>query len=279
MRNIKLLAVTLVLSAIATIPAFADWKQEADGRWWYENEDGSYPANQWQEIGGKQYYFDGDGYMLANTRTPDGKQVGADGALVQSQSMSNISYSSDSITDLLTVSDYVYVSLGGSTQHFFEITNNSPHTIHLTINETAKDSTGNVIGAGSASQEDIVPGCTVFVSIYFSEVAGISSFDTTFQVKAETSWIPVLQNLSCETSNLGDKIVITVTNNGDIPAEFVKATALFFQNGKVVSQNTAYCVDSDHELKPGSTISKQINSYEKYDSVKVHLTARKSKWR
>lgn len=279
MRNIKLLAVTLVLSAIATIPAFADWKQEADGRWWYENEDGSYPANQWQEIGGKQYYFDGDGYMLANTRTPDGKQVGADGALVQSQSMSNISYSSDSITDLLTVSDYVYVSLGGSTQHFFEITNNSPHTIHLTINETAKDSTGNVIGAGSASQEDIVPGCTVFVSIYFSEVAGISSFDTTFQVKAETSWIPVLQNLSCETSNLGDKIVITVTNNGDIPAEFVKATALFFQNGKVVSQSTAYCVDSDHELKPGSTISKQINSYEKYDSVKVHLTARKSKWR
>lgn len=278
MRHIRLLIAALAVSAINAFPAWADWKQESDGRWWYENGDGSYPVNQWQEIGGKQYYFDGDGYMLANTRTPDGKQVGADGAVIQVQSMSNITYSQDSITDLLTVSDYIYVSLGGSTQHFFEITNNSPHTIRLSINETAKDSSGNVIGAGSASQEDIVPGCTVFVNNYFSDVAGIQSFDTTFQTKAETLYLPVLQNLSCETSNLGDKVIVTVTNHGDIPAEFVEATALFFKNGKVVYQSRTYLVDDDSELKPGSTMSKQMNSYEAYDSVKVHLTARRSKW-
>lgn len=83
MKRIKVLFVTLTIAAATTFPALAEWKTEEDGRWWYQNEDGSYPANQWQEIDGKQYYFDTEGYMLANTTTPDGKQVGEDGAMVQ----------------------------------------------------------------------------------------------------------------------------------------------------------------------------------------------------
>lgn len=86
MKKIKLLIVTLAIATLSTFPALADWQQEPDGRWWYRNEDGSYPVNQWQEINGKQYYFGSDGYMLTNTTTPDGKQVGADGALVDGNS-------------------------------------------------------------------------------------------------------------------------------------------------------------------------------------------------
>lgn len=82
MKRTKVLVMTLAISMIAASPVLAEWKMEDDGRWWYQNEDGSYPANQWQEIEGKQYYFGEDGYMLANTTTPDGKQVGADGAQI-----------------------------------------------------------------------------------------------------------------------------------------------------------------------------------------------------
>ena len=39
------------------------WVQNSDGRYWYKNYDGSYPANCWQSINGKWYYFDGEGYM------------------------------------------------------------------------------------------------------------------------------------------------------------------------------------------------------------------------
>lgn len=88
MKKIKLLIATLVITTLTTFPAFADWKQESDGRWWYQNDDGSYPVNQWQEINGKQYYFGADGYMLANTTTPDGYQVGDDGAWIQNGSQS-----------------------------------------------------------------------------------------------------------------------------------------------------------------------------------------------
>ena len=76
------------------------WKQDAAG-WWYQNADGSYPANAWKQVNGKWYYFEANGYiaankwingtyyvgsdgaMLTNTTTPDGYQVGADGAWIQ----------------------------------------------------------------------------------------------------------------------------------------------------------------------------------------------------
>lgn len=83
MRKTKVLVTTMALVASMSITTFAgEWKQDATG-WWYQNDDGSYPVNQWQEIGGKQYYFNETGYMLVNTVTPDGKQVGSDGAMIQ----------------------------------------------------------------------------------------------------------------------------------------------------------------------------------------------------
>lgn len=58
------------------------WKQDTNG-WWWQNNDGSYPANEWKWISDKCYYFNGNGYMLSNTITPDGFKVGADGAWIQ----------------------------------------------------------------------------------------------------------------------------------------------------------------------------------------------------
>lgn len=83
MKKARLVTAALVaMMTISVIPVYAaEWKQDEKG-YWYQNDDGSYPKDCWQEIGGKQYYFGSDGYMFANTTTPDGKQVGADGALV-----------------------------------------------------------------------------------------------------------------------------------------------------------------------------------------------------
>lgn len=41
------------------------WLKAADGvRWWYQREDGSYPANKWCLINKRYYLFDKNGYML-----------------------------------------------------------------------------------------------------------------------------------------------------------------------------------------------------------------------
>ena len=79
--------ITFALTAAISMSSFAgEWKQEADGRWWYQNDDGSYPTNSWQKIDNKDYYFDAEGWMLSNTTTPDGYQVGADGAWIENNS-------------------------------------------------------------------------------------------------------------------------------------------------------------------------------------------------
>lgn len=84
----KLLTVlcTTVLSLSMCIPAFAgQWVSNANG-WWWQNDDGSWPANSWQWLDGNQdgisecYFFNQDGYLLVNTTTSDGHKVNADGA-------------------------------------------------------------------------------------------------------------------------------------------------------------------------------------------------------
>lgn len=281
MKLKKMFAVMAVVALSLSAPIAsqaAGWQQEADGRICYLDTQGEKFKNMWMECAGRFFYLGADGYILANTVTPDGRTVGADGAFVQENVISAISYTNDSITQSLIVSDYLYED-SFSTVHFLEITNVSPYTVSITINDTAKNPVGAIIGAANDTESDIPAGCTVFASTYFSSVHGAASFDTSIQVKEDPYYIPVLQGIAFQTADLGDKVMVTATNLGDKAAEFPKATALFFKDGQVVDYGSDYLTDADSELKPGAVISGQINSYsKKYDSVKVHLTARRSKW-
>lgn len=81
-KRLFTLGLIACLSVSSSMLVFAgEWKEDETG-WWYEEGDKTYPKNQWKEINGKQYYFDGNGYMLHDTTTPDGYKVGADGAWI-----------------------------------------------------------------------------------------------------------------------------------------------------------------------------------------------------
>lgn len=79
MKKIKILMGVVFFSVILNMNTFGDEWKHNDDQWWYQYDDGSYPVEKWQEIDGRQYYFDGNGYMLSNTITPDGFRVGKDG--------------------------------------------------------------------------------------------------------------------------------------------------------------------------------------------------------
>lgn len=79
----KLLFMT-VLILFFTTPLTSNagvWKSEEQNRWWYDNEDGTYANGGWYWIDGNNdkieecYYFDENGWLLADTVTPDGYQV------------------------------------------------------------------------------------------------------------------------------------------------------------------------------------------------------------
>ena len=58
------------------------WQNNGYG-WWYQRANGTYPHNEWEIINGIWYYFDENGYMLADTTTPDGYYVDVNGAWVK----------------------------------------------------------------------------------------------------------------------------------------------------------------------------------------------------
>lgn len=94
-KSIKLLITTLLVTAACSMTAFAAGWTTGQGanssRWWYDLGDGNYYAGSqagpsWQWLDGNQdgvaecYAFDEEGWMYADTRTPDGYQVNRDGA-------------------------------------------------------------------------------------------------------------------------------------------------------------------------------------------------------
>ena len=93
------IAAVLALTIGTAFPSLAGtWKEDATG-YWYQNDDGTYPANAWKKIDRQWYFFDNEGYMvhdrwignyylsfdgamLTDATTPDGYRVGADGAWI-----------------------------------------------------------------------------------------------------------------------------------------------------------------------------------------------------
>ena len=85
MKKFRTILATAFALSIFSITAFAgSWQSDVNG-WWWLNDDGSYPVNTWMWLDGNNdgvaeyYYFNENGYMLANTTAPDGKTVDADG--------------------------------------------------------------------------------------------------------------------------------------------------------------------------------------------------------
>ncbi|MCI8454721.1 MAG: hypothetical protein HFE84_08930 [Lachnospiraceae bacterium] len=87
---------TVALAAWMSIPAFAgSWKHDVSrpanengvSNWWYQNDDGSYPAGYWVWIDGNQdglaesYRFNENGWLYVSTKV-DGYDVDASGAWI-----------------------------------------------------------------------------------------------------------------------------------------------------------------------------------------------------
>lgn len=58
------------------------WQQNSTG-WWYQEDNGGYPVNQWKALNGKWYYFNQDGYMLTGWQNLGGAwyYLGTSGAM------------------------------------------------------------------------------------------------------------------------------------------------------------------------------------------------------
>lgn len=180
------------------------------------------------------------------------------------------------LTKQVSITEYSYeTDFMDTTWYMMEITNNSPVTISVSTNVIAKDESGNIIGAASSSKDAVESGYTVCLTHMFDNTKP-ESFSYTISVKEDEYYEPVLSDLSYEASDTGGKVIITCTNNGSEPAEFVEGLMLFFSGDELVGQSSSYFTDDDSELKPGNTIAKEFEVYNtEYDNFKFYLTGRR----
>lgn len=154
-----------------------------------------------------------------------------------------------------------------------EIKNDSPYNLNISANVNFYDEDKNLIGAKDDEQGAVESGYSTI--LYFMPDEDYSDMEYELNVSEEEYFECVQSNLSYKATEAEDKVIVSVTNNGDKAAEFVKAYVLFFKGDSPVGFSSNYVMDDDDELKPGKTISQEMDCYEEFDSYKVFLSGRR----
>lgn len=180
--------------------------------------------------------------------------------------------------DDFEIKEYPYENSIGDTLYFLVIRNNSQATVDISGNGTALDSAGNTIGADDCSLDVLGPGEESITYFYFDSVTGIDHVEYTLDYAPETYYDSVISEISLEETVNDMNLTVTATNNGDKPANFVEAYALFMDtNDKIVGYSSNYITDSSLSLQPGASLSAQLDSYKGFDHVACYITGRADK--
>ena len=160
---------------------------------------------------------------------------------------------------------------------FLIIHNTGLQTVDVSTSSLAYDGNGNIISANNESFDALGPDCTSIIREYFETQEKIDHYETTIKASTSQYYKSVIQDLSYVQNDIAEGAVFQVTNNGEYAAEYVEGYALFFKEGNIVDYNSTFFTDDDYEIKPSDTISKQISSYEEFDSIEFYLTGRRYK--
>ena len=178
----------------------------------------------------------------------------------------------------LSVREFWFESRWGDTYVFLAVTNNSDTDVAVQGNAAALDAAGNVLGAGDLSIDVIGPGQESIGYFYFDDVTGVDHVDYKLQGDPDSYYVDIIAGLEGDASINNNNVVISLTNNGPIPAKFVQVYALFFDaNDNMVDWDYVYVTDDDNEIKPGSTLSAQLDTNEAFDYAELFITGRGSK--
>lgn len=168
--------------------------------------------------------------------------------------------------------EYFYTDQHGNSSYMCEVKNTSDEDLAFTGNATFYDEEGNLIGVGECSIDVCDPGCSVLMK--FRNEAPFAHVEWNINSKAPNEMFTgVLSGISVETTIVGDKAIISATNNGTKNAMSVEYDALFLdENGNVVNQALGFLTDDENELKAGATIMKEASAHgTPFASVKVYL--------
>ncbi len=165
--------------------------------------------------------------------------------------------------------------IGWYTRHFIIIKNNSSETVDISTSSLAYSEDGTMVSAADGYLDALGAGCASVLYEAFETESDIDHYDTTMNASKSEHYKSVIQDLSYVQNDIDGGAVFQVTNNAEEAARFVEGYALFFSEDKLVGYADSYFTDDDSELKPGKTISKQLDCHKDYDRIEFYLTGRR----
>lgn len=156
-------------------------------------------------------------------------------------------------------------------QYFIIIKNTSDYNLDITTYANFYNESGKLVGVNSSNISTLEKGYETMVNFYQDKDCLYAKYN--FEIYKSNYTKPVQSILSYKVSELSDKVILSVTNNGEENLDFVCADILFFKGDKIVGNDFTYFTDRDYELKTGKTLHKELYCYGSYDSYLVFLNA------
>lgn len=181
-------------------------------------------------------------------------------------------FDTEAVSGQLTVQQYALADDWWS-YHFVAVKNESEYTLEISADAKFYDADGNIVGAETRTAEAVGPG--VETVIVFMPDEPYETTEVVVTPSKDRYYESVVQDLKYEASPAKNKEIVSITNAGTEAAEFVECYAIFFNGEKCVGYSRQYFVDNDSELKPGKTITQELDCYEPYDSVKFFFSGRR----
>ena len=147
------------------------------------------------------------------------------------------------------------------TYHYIVVQSTVNRPLAVTANTVATNAAGATVGADNEYLDVIRPGHQELITEMFDNTTDAATFQTTFST-SDSCYEDAAASVLVTAQPGEDKLIVTLTNAGTIPAEFCNATVLFFRSGQVVGHDYTYFVDSEEELKPGASLSNQFDFYD-----------------
>ncbi len=173
------------------------------------------------------------------------------------------------VSDGIKVEAIPYSDDYGSTLYLL-MTNDTPSDCELSINVSFFLG-DKIVGATNGTVDAVAKGTTVCEDFYCDEA--YDNYEYRVVASHIDYYVPVDQDLALDVSILTNKVVVSLTNNGKIPARNVWYDVFFYKDGQVVSHNYNFCGDDDSEIKPGETERSECSFYggEGFDDAKVYF--------
>lgn len=151
------------------------------------------------------------------------------------------------------------------------LSNNSESDFDLDVEVTLRDEAGNMVGVESSMIYAFQHGTQIPLIFSVDNLPASTDIKLT---PSESIYPAVDADLSFELAATESKAILSVTNNGTIPAQFVEGYALFFLGDTLVDTDRTYFVDANSEIAPGDSNNNELNANAAFDSVKVYLHGR-----